>query len=217
MRERARQQLRLRCADLLDHRQSGAEQVAAHVLAISPGVDPQAPHRLIRAAEEAERRGAPASALTYLTRCLLEDLQLEERRSVVERAGVLALQTDLDLAASLLQEAVATPPGSTDPKLWAHLGAARGYLRNPNEAVAAVEHALQLLPDTIDDRRRRWEASLLVGALVAPGQRNLAARLNRVRNIPRVQESVPGSSTQPSPCTRPPPPTRAAPVAPTMR
>ena len=155
MRERARQQLRLRCADRLDHHQSGAEQVAAHVLAISPGVDPQAPQRLIRAAEEAERRGAPASALTYLTRCLLEDLQPAERRSVVERAGILALQTDLDLAASLLQEAVATPPGSTDPNLWAHLGAARGYLRNPDEAVAAIEHALELLPDTIDDRRRQ--------------------------------------------------------------
>ena len=119
MPERRRQQLRLRCADLLDQHQGGAERVAAQLLAVSPGVDQQAPRRLIRAAEEAARRGAPASALSYLTRCLSEDLQPEERRSVVERAGILALQTDLDLAATLLQEAVATPPGSTDPQLWA--------------------------------------------------------------------------------------------------
>ena len=184
MPERTRQQLRLRCADLLDRRQTGAEGVAAHVLAISPDVDPQAPRRLIRAAEEAERRGAPASALSYLTRCLSEDLQADERRSVVERAGNLALQTDLDLAVTLLQEAVATTPGSMDPQLWARFGTALGYLRNPDAAIAAVEHALYLLPDDLDERRREWEASLLVGALVAPGRRDLAAGLNRVRTFP---------------------------------
>src|SRR4051794_31986538 len=41
MPERARQLLRLRCADQLDRRQAEAEQVAGHVLATSPGVDPQ--------------------------------------------------------------------------------------------------------------------------------------------------------------------------------
>ena len=184
MPERARQQLRFRCADQLDQHQSGAEQAAAHVLAISPGVDPQAPRRLMRAADSAERRGAPASALTFLTRCLSEVLEPAERRSVAERAGILALQTDLELAATLLQEAVATPPGSTNPQLWAHLGMAYGYLRDPDRAVAAIEHALHLLPDDLDDRRREWEASLLVGALVAPGRRDLAAGLNRVRTIP---------------------------------
>ena len=67
-----RQQLRRHGADVLEQHGGTPESVAALVLAVSPGLDPQAARRLTTAADEAVRRGAPASAVAFLERALAE-------------------------------------------------------------------------------------------------------------------------------------------------
>jgi DNA-binding CsgD family transcriptional regulator len=185
MPERQRQTLRLTCADVLERSGAPPEQVAAHVLTLPSGADARATFRLLRAADHAVEARALESALVYLERCLMEDLAPGDRFAVLRRAGELALHTDLDRAAALLERAVEEPKGRRDAHLWASLGTAYGYLRRPDEAVQAVDEALRLLPPGDGDDRRRWEALQLVAAAVVPGRRDLAlSRLERVRALP---------------------------------
>ena len=180
--ERSRQELRRRGADVLEQHGGPVESVAALVLTVSPGVDPQAARRLTTAADEAVRRGAPASAVAFLERALAEELSPEERHALLLRAGKVALQTDLDTATRLLEEATAGPLAADDPEPWADLGAAYGYLRDPDRAIDAVQHALRLVPAGDEDRRRELEASLLVAAVVTPGRDDLTDRLPALRD-----------------------------------
>jgi len=183
MTPRGRQQLRRRCADALETAAAEPERVAAQLLDVAAGVDPEARRRLERAAEAALRRGAPESALTYLNRALEEETSESQRVDLLGRAGALALQTDLDVATRLLERATHSASGERDPELWAQLAYAYGYLRHPDEAVAAMGQALRLLGTEDEDRRRRWEASLLVGAAVVPGRRDLAQTVTRLRAV----------------------------------
>ena len=108
---------------------------------------------------------------------LAEELAPEERHALLLRAGKMALHTDLDTAARLLEEATAGPLAAEDPEPWADLGAAYGYLRDPDRAIDAVQHALRLVPAGDEERRDELEASLLVAAVVTPGRDDLTDRL----------------------------------------
>ena len=180
--EAPRQELRRRGADVLEAHGSPPESVAALVLNVSPGLDPQAARRLTAAADEAVRRGAPASAVAFLERALAEELASEERHALLLRAGRVALHTDLDTATRLLEEATAGPLAAEDPEPWADLGTAYGYLRDPDRAIDAVQHALRLVPAGDEDRRRELEASLLVAAVVTPGRHDLTDRLPELKD-----------------------------------
>jgi DNA-binding CsgD family transcriptional regulator len=140
--------------------------------------------RLTDAADEALRRGAPASAVAFLERALAEELATDERYALLVRAGRAAIHTDLDTATRLLEEATASPLAADDPEPWADLGAAYGYLRDPDRAVDAVQHALRLVPADDEDRRCELEASLLVAAVVTPGRGDLTERLPVLRGRP---------------------------------
>jgi DNA-binding CsgD family transcriptional regulator len=179
--ERPRQELRRRGADVLEQHGGPPEHVAALVLATSPGLDSAAAGRLTAAADDALRRGAPGSALAYLERALAEELPPADRYALLVRAGRIALHTDLDTATRLLEEATANPLAKNDAEPWADLGAAYGYLRDPDHAVHAVQHALRLVPAPDEDRRRELQASLLVAAVVAPGRSDLTDGLDELR------------------------------------
>jgi tetratricopeptide (TPR) repeat protein len=180
--EGPRQELRRRGADVLERHGAPPESVAALVLAVSPGVDAQAARRLTTAADEALRRGAPASAVAFLERALAEELAPEERYALLVRAGRVAVHTDLDTATRLLEEATASPLAADDPEPWADLGTAYGYLRDPDRAIDAVQHALRLVPVGDENRRGELEASLLVAAVVTPGRDDLTDRLSAMKD-----------------------------------
>ncbi|MBT2423438.1 AAA family ATPase [Streptomyces sp. ISL-22] len=82
------------------------EQVAAHLLAAGPQDAPWALPVLRRAAQEALRRGAPESAVTYLRSALGYRMGDSERAAVLLDLGIAAGFYDTTLAASCVSTAL---------------------------------------------------------------------------------------------------------------
>jgi len=82
-----RAELHARAARLLATQGSGPEEVAAHLLRCAPGAVPDALSLLDAAALSAAERGAPDSAVTYLSRALDERPERVVRADLLRRLG----------------------------------------------------------------------------------------------------------------------------------
>ncbi|WP_198047556.1 hypothetical protein [Kutzneria sp. 744] len=81
-----------RAARMLAADDAGAEQLAPHLLAATPESDPWVVETLRAAAMSALGRGAPESAVTYLTRARAEPPQQQEKGPLATMLGrVLAM------------------------------------------------------------------------------------------------------------------------------
>jgi hypothetical protein len=74
-------------AQILRRAGADASRIAAQLLLAEPAADPAALATLRKAAEQAQQRGAPEVAATYLSRALLEPTSPDERLSVLLALG----------------------------------------------------------------------------------------------------------------------------------
>jgi DNA-binding CsgD family transcriptional regulator len=120
-----------RAARLLEKSGGSAEQVAAHVLAISPRGEDWSVATLRRAAGQALHKGAPESAVAYLTRALAEPPPREHEPHLL-----------LDLG---IAEALTFGPAATE-----HLRLAHQRLEDPLLRATAAERLVRALLFTGD-------------------------------------------------------------------
>jgi DNA-binding CsgD family transcriptional regulator/tetratricopeptide (TPR) repeat protein len=173
-----------RAADVLAAAGAAPELVAAHLLKVPPAADPTTVERLRAAARAAIGRGSPEAAFAFLRRCLAEELEPAVRAAVLADAAEVAVQVDLPAAAGLVDEALRHARGPVEAaRIGMLAGAARGFLHDPEGAAAALIAARDGLPAAEDDLRRRIEATLLVGAFIAPGEVS-AGRLAGLAALP---------------------------------
>ncbi|MGW3140961.1 ATP-binding protein [Streptomyces sp. NPDC001139] len=128
---------------------SGAEpeRVAAHLLRVPPGGDPETVAALRQAAVSAVGRGAPTGAYTYLRRALDEPPDETRHLAVLAEAGEAALLVDLEAAARHLQQAYdrfTAPARKADTATL--LGSAYVYLMDTDRGLAIWSRALAQLP-----------------------------------------------------------------------
>jgi DNA-binding CsgD family transcriptional regulator len=103
----ARRLAHRRAAGILD-RAGAADRVAVHLLATGPAGDPWVVERLSAAAEDAQERGAPEVAASYLRRALAEPVQAAERPALLLRLASAEWYTGQPTAIAHLEEALET-------------------------------------------------------------------------------------------------------------
>jgi DNA-binding CsgD family transcriptional regulator len=101
-------QLHSRAADLLSGFRADPEAVAGHLLRCDAGTGAEIVERLRAAAERAQRRGAPETAVAYLERALAETAGEATRVTVLAELGRAELLAGSRASADHLREAVAS-------------------------------------------------------------------------------------------------------------
>jgi DNA-binding CsgD family transcriptional regulator/predicted negative regulator of RcsB-dependent stress response len=178
-------QAHARAARLLTEAGATPEQIAAHLLNVTPESNPRVVAILRQAAEQALVRGAPDSAVAYLERCLAEPPPPEERVEVLIQLGTIAQLVDMATAAQHLSAALTLTQQPQRRALIAEmLGFALHYIGRTDEAIAVYTRALAETQEHAD-LRRRLQASLINIALTDPSLLPLAAEwTNRLRQEP---------------------------------
>jgi DNA-binding CsgD family transcriptional regulator len=141
-----------RAARLAAKRRAPLAQVAAHLLACDPRNDAWVVEVLRDAAREAQARGAPTSAASYLERALAETSPPEVRAELLVELGETQLQAGLPRATHRIREALEL---SADPRRRAEiclaLGRALFTISDYDGAQVAFARGLTELPEQDDD------------------------------------------------------------------
>jgi DNA-binding CsgD family transcriptional regulator/RecA/RadA recombinase len=144
-----------------------AERAAAHLLSARPAGDRWAVDVLSAAARDALSRGAPDSAVAYMTRALAEAPADDDRQELVAllgRSEYLAYQPGASAHLLEAMEAASAPAGRGELALQA---ARAMIMRDPDRSEAAVrllDRAIDDLAEPGSQLSRRLEAQLLAGA-----------------------------------------------------
>jgi DNA-binding CsgD family transcriptional regulator len=150
----AKSEAHARAADMLANEGADAGVVASHLLLVDPAGDAVVLERLERAAEEALRRGAPATAVSYLRRALEEAASAEGRAQVLYRLGHAELLAGDQSAPEHLTEAVRV---ATDPALitdaTVSLSTALGFAGDLEEADRTAARTLERLAGRATDEQ----------------------------------------------------------------
>lgn len=101
----ARRLMHRQAAAILD-RTGAVDRVAAHLLATGPAADAWVTGRLSAAAENAQERGAPEVAASYLRRALAEPPDAAERPALMQRLGSAEWYSGQPAAIAHLEEAL---------------------------------------------------------------------------------------------------------------
>lgn len=142
-------------ARLLTEAGAAPEQIAAHLLIVPPGGNPETVATLRQAAEQAQVRGAPDSAVAYLERCLAEPPPSKERVEVLIQLGILAQLVDMAKAAEHLSAALTLIQQPQRRALIAEmLGPALFFAGRNDEAIAVYTKALAEAQEHADLRQR---------------------------------------------------------------
>ncbi len=159
------------------------ERVASHLLRALPDSSTETVHRLQRAAEQALRRGVPASAVAYLERALAEPASGEDRVRVLLGLGHARGLVGAPEAESCLVEA---REASAEPRLRAEADLRLGRILYSRGDYAAAERAFERgvaeLPPTVEDdlavelRTGSLAAGRYAGSLAADDPRLASAR-----------------------------------------
>lgn len=164
-------------AKLLARTNADPESIAAHLLASDPAGDAEAVTVLRAAAATALSRGAPDVAARYLHRALAEPPREADRVAVIGELGVAASQDGdpegLDLLRVAAAEATPDPQRADFAFRLANALAPRGEIE---EAAAALEAAIDALPDSDDERLLVLEATLAAISHWAPSTYPSSAR-----------------------------------------
>jgi DNA-binding CsgD family transcriptional regulator len=152
----ARAAAHARAADLLQEGGSDVEEVAAHLLLCEPGAAKHAVAALDAAARNADGRGAPESAATYLRRALAELPAEDPRRGdLLRRLGRAEMVLRDPASIGHLQEAAGLV---ADREVALHISLELGE-------VLAIAGLWEATVATVDDALARFGGSELPGAL----------------------------------------------------
>ncbi len=157
-----REEMHRRVADLRSGK-ADPEQVAVHLLRVEARADPVVVDALRAAAAEAEGRGAPDAAVTFLRRALAEPPRAgETRAAVLVELGTAEIKAWMDGFDEHLLAAIAEI-GDADAaaQVAIGLGAALTFLGEAEPAFEVLERALTTV-DASSPSRSRLEAELLV-------------------------------------------------------
>ncbi len=132
----------LRAAELLCDRDAHDQRVAEHLLAVEPRGEPWISARLIEAAGEAAKTGAPESAAVYMRRALAEPPPAGERAAVLLALGIAEDAMGHPSALEDLEAAfVAAEPGEEQVRAAIVLANALRRANRSPAAVAAIDRA----------------------------------------------------------------------------
>ncbi|MFF3403990.1 AAA family ATPase [Streptomyces sp. NPDC002659] len=152
-------------ARLLTAAGADPERIAAHLLRVPPGGDPEAVTALRAAAAAAAARGAPSGAHTYLARALHEPLADDERLQVLTEAGRVALLIDTPAAADHFHQAY-TALGDADAVRRAQTAVQYAstllYSGRIDECERILTDSINQLPADEQDLRRQLQAWLVI-------------------------------------------------------
>jgi len=162
-----RQHAHLRAAQLLANSGSPAERVAVHLLSVHATADAWRVDVLRQAAHEALARGAPESAITYLSRAIAESSASNEREQLLALLGRAEYLAHRPGAAAHLVEAMAMAPTAARRGELALQAAQAMIMYEPDGSQAAIEvlgRALKALGAPDSQLSMRLEAHLLAAA-----------------------------------------------------
>ncbi|MGW3140323.1 ATP-binding protein [Streptomyces sp. NPDC001139] len=172
-------------ARLLAAADADPEQVAAHLLRVPPGSDPDTTATLSAAAAVAIARGAPGNAHTYLHRALTERLPAGRRQELLFAAGQAAMPVDLEVAVDHLQQIDASMlPVHQQVQVALMLGMGLFYTLRGADATALLSDALDRVPEPETDLRRRLQALILGLLIVDVGREKDIAQLHGWWDLP---------------------------------
>ncbi len=170
-----------RAADVLSSR-IAPEQIAAHVLQCEPQGHADSVAVLRRCAVRATERGAPGTAVRYLTRALEEPPDAQTRIHVLHELGVAGARVGHPQAVEHLEEALglASAPGDV-ASVASDLAVARGARGGMASAVETLERGVEMLAGRDRELELRLEGELgALGQLDVASTPRVAERLRRV-------------------------------------
>jgi DNA-binding CsgD family transcriptional regulator/predicted negative regulator of RcsB-dependent stress response len=172
-------------ARLLTETGAAPEQIAAHLLNVTPAGNLATVATLRQTAEQALVHGAPDSAVIYLERCLTEPPPPEERVEVLIQLGTIAQLVDMAKAVQHLSAALPLIQQPQQRALIAEmLGPALYFVGRIDEAIAVYTQALAEAQNHTE-LRRQLQASLISVALGDPSLFPLATEwVDRLRDEP---------------------------------
>jgi DNA-binding CsgD family transcriptional regulator len=158
------------------------DQLALHLLASEPRGDPWAVALLRRAAQQAQARGAPDGAATYLQRALAEPPPKESRCDVLMELGRAETASGRLVGLTHVREALEL---ANDPVERAAIASelAQGLftIADLREAANVIDDALAALAGRAPDLARKLESQLLSVSLFEPAVfSGLGDRLSRL-------------------------------------
>lgn len=165
----ARMGLHLEAARLLRDTDRGGEAVAAQLLHAPPQGRAWAVEVLREAARSAVGRAAPGPAVVYLRRALEEPPPRELSWEVLHELGIASVLAGRPDAADRLREALASaPPGVGRATAARSLAQCLVPLGAFEEAVDALEAAIDQLPEKESELRLALEAVLVTAGRLSP-------------------------------------------------
>ncbi len=188
--ERAR--MHARAARLLSKRDARDERIAAQIMKSEPSGEPWRIERLRRVARRAHAQGAPAAAVTWLTRALAESPPRARKSELLLELGSAELRLGMPEALSHLRDAAAD---LQHPRMLAtaarQLANAYTMAGNIDAALSALESAIA----TVETHDR--EVALILEAELAgksqhAGVRGRAAAATRLAKRRGLEGSTPG-------------------------
>ena len=163
-----RAQAHRRAARVLAEQPGAGARVAQHLLATEPAGDRWAVERLVGAASEAGRQGAPETKAVLLRRALAEPAPSDDQPSLLLELGMAEASAGLDGWTEHLERAVDEAPSP-----------------------AAVADAATVLADALSRAQRFVEAVDVLDRVVAslaPGDGDVALRLQAAAVVPAMND-----------------------------
>ncbi|MFL5931138.1 MAG: helix-turn-helix transcriptional regulator [Gaiellaceae bacterium] len=182
-----------RAARLLAGHAGANERVANHLLVTEPAGDGWVVERLVEAASEAGKRGAPEAEAVFLRRVLAEPPAPPERYVLLLELGMAEASAGLGDWLEHLQEAVDIAPGvAAAAEAAMVLALALSRAQRHAEAVEVLDRAASSL-----DSGHSELALLLEAAAVVPGLNDPATAPSLARRAEGLRERAGGERTAP--------------------
>jgi DNA-binding CsgD family transcriptional regulator len=172
-----------RAARFLSERGADTDQVAAHLLAASPGADGWVVDVLRTASERALARAAPEVATTYLRRALAEPPPAELRPEVLLELGLAEARSDLGGTESMAEALELSSTPGRRAEIALALGRTLGLRGRHAEAVEVLQEAMSEPADADDPQLKlRIEAEMVAHCLHSAEK--LPLGFERLRHVP---------------------------------
>ena len=150
-----------RAARLLAAEGASSDRVSAHLVEAQAAADPWVVETLVRAADMALAKGAPAPAARFLARALDEPPPLDARADLLVRLGRVQLSMGAPEAHQTLSEAISLlGDARRRAEVYPVLAAASQSQGRHGEAAAALERGLAELGEVEDPLSRELRAHL---------------------------------------------------------
>ena len=160
-----RSRMHLKSVRILAAAGAAGDRLASHLLAVEPGADPGTVEVLREAAGGAMARGAPESAVTFLTRALRERVKPEDGVRVLRELGMAEFLAGRHAGIEHLREALELTTDVMERAAIARdLGNAFTVVDRFTDTVAVIERALEELGTSDPVVTQALEAQLIGAA-----------------------------------------------------